>query len=155
MSQNLPQTTEELRAAAQNGDPRAQFELGRRYFHGDGVERDPERAAHWLHRASSRGHFVARIYLNELIVEADAPEAQPAEPNPAAMPARRSDAGFERWLGHAISEMRRGESRRALTRRAAIGAKAAERLQRRRRLTGAIVGGALLALALSLWSSAI
>ena len=41
-----------LLAQAEMGDPSAQYDVGIRYVQGDGVEKDPAKAADWLRRAA-------------------------------------------------------------------------------------------------------
>lgn len=44
-----------LRNAAENGDPKAMFEIATRYAEGHGVDTDPATAAHWYKRAAVLG----------------------------------------------------------------------------------------------------
>lgn len=91
-------TSETLRTEAEQGDVRAQFELGRRYMHGQDVVRDFNQAAIWLQRAADAGHLVAAIYVNEL--KAKQEESALVRP-----------VGFERWLDRAMRKMKRTEQR--------------------------------------------
>ena len=50
-------------AAAEQGDTRAQFDLGRRYSTGRGVPRDDAEAVRWFQQAAERGHFSAQFEL--------------------------------------------------------------------------------------------
>ena len=54
---------EELTTAAQQGDAGAQFLLGSRYDHGQGVTEDDEQAVRWYHLAAQQGHASAQYYL--------------------------------------------------------------------------------------------
>lgn len=98
MATDRPKTFKDLIEAAEHGDPRAQFELGRRHFRGDGAPLDRLEAERWLKRAVQGGHAVARIYLAELRGKA----AQP--------PGR--DQGFDRWLDGALLSIKTGDLRR-------------------------------------------
>ena len=62
-------TLKTLVDAAQRGDTAAQFELGRRYYRGEGTPRDAVTAMRWFRRAADKGHVVAKIYLSELVGE--------------------------------------------------------------------------------------
>ena len=53
-------------AAAEQGDARAQFELGRRYATGRGVPRDDAEAVSWFQQAAEQGHFSAQFELGHL-----------------------------------------------------------------------------------------
>lgn len=60
----------ELVALAE-ADPRAAYDLGLRYFRGDGVSQDSHRALEWMRNAASRGYLpaqtaVGRLYLSGL-----------------------------------------------------------------------------------------
>ena len=46
---------------AHNGDHDAQFKLGRRYFLGNGVEEDVEKALYWTEKAATGGHAKAMV----------------------------------------------------------------------------------------------
>ena len=54
---------EELARAAEQGDAGAQFLLGSRYDHGQGVTEDDEQAVRWYHLAAQQGHASAQYYL--------------------------------------------------------------------------------------------
>ena len=45
-------------------DPQIQFEIGKCYLEGSGVERDLRLAEKWLGRAAEQGHEEARALLN-------------------------------------------------------------------------------------------
>ena len=58
-----------LRARAMRGDRGAQYQLGRLYYAGDQLARDPARAALWYRRAAEQGEMAAQaslaaLYLN-------------------------------------------------------------------------------------------
>lgn len=56
-----------LRQAAAKGDPRALFEIARRYTDGDGLDRDLSLAAQWYERAASRGYAPAQYRLGNFL----------------------------------------------------------------------------------------
>ena len=57
---------EELRRLADQGDAQAQFELGFRYAHGQGVSRDDQEAAKWYRLAALQGHGGAQVHLGAM-----------------------------------------------------------------------------------------
>lgn len=56
----------EFRAAADRGDARAQYYLGRIYLMGEGVATDYRKAATFFHKAAGQGHRAAQSYLGTL-----------------------------------------------------------------------------------------
>lgn len=54
-------------AASVFGDPEGQFQVGRMYLDGAGVESNPRMAANWLRSAADKGHVGAQATLGELI----------------------------------------------------------------------------------------
>lgn len=58
---------ERLFLRAEDDDPEAQVEIGRRYRDGDGVERNDEKAVAWYKRAVSLGHVSAMDHLGWMI----------------------------------------------------------------------------------------
>lgn len=52
-----------LKVIAEQGDANAQFNLGYRYFHGDGVIEDDVEAVKWYHKAAAQGHAKAQVNL--------------------------------------------------------------------------------------------
>jgi len=69
-----------FRAAAEQGDPYAQFNLGLLYKKGDGVARDDALAATWLRLAAKQGlafaqNHLGAMYYNGRGVEQDDHEA--------------------------------------------------------------------------------
>jgi uncharacterized protein len=54
-------------AASVFGDPDAQYNLGRLYLEGAGVEFNPRLAASWLRSAADKGHMAAQAALGELL----------------------------------------------------------------------------------------
>jgi hypothetical protein len=59
----------QLLAAAGKGDPKAQLRIGLMYLVGDGVDRDSDDAAMWLHRAAEQGDASATFNLAYLYWE--------------------------------------------------------------------------------------
>jgi TPR repeat protein len=49
--------------AAQRGEVEAQWELGRRYYYGDRVDRDPGTGRRWILQAAAAGHEEAKAEL--------------------------------------------------------------------------------------------
>ena len=58
-----PTEIEELRLAAEQGDPDAQYELGRMYNKGEGVPPDGQEAVRWLQLAAEQGNADAQLIL--------------------------------------------------------------------------------------------
>lgn len=55
-------------AASYFGDSNAQYNLGRLYVDGKGVERDQRQAARWFNLAAEKGHRAAQALLGQLLV---------------------------------------------------------------------------------------
>ena len=55
-----------LREKAEGGDAVSQFELGMRFFEGDGVAKDEAEAATWFRRAAKQGHAQAKDMVKRL-----------------------------------------------------------------------------------------
>jgi putative methionine-R-sulfoxide reductase with GAF domain len=53
-------TLGELRTLANNGDAEAQWELGSRYRHGEGIPQDDVQAARWFQLAAEQGHLASQ-----------------------------------------------------------------------------------------------
>jgi len=53
----------EWRAAAENEDAQAQYDLGMAYLHGGGVAKDMRIAVRWTHKAAEQGHVRAQFNL--------------------------------------------------------------------------------------------
>ena len=60
------QTIDELKTRAANGDAKAQYNLGDRYYNGEGVEVDYVQCAVWLEKAAEQGHEKAQQMLSLL-----------------------------------------------------------------------------------------
>ena len=66
---------------ARKGDAKAQVELGKRYFHGDGVLKNPGRAAYWIKTAYENKNAEAETVWNRLELwqySVDPDDAHPA-----------------------------------------------------------------------------
>lgn len=63
---NIPSEIEEIKAAAERGDPHAQFRLGWDYYIGNGVARDKMEAVKWYTAAADQGLRKAQEILNIL-----------------------------------------------------------------------------------------
>jgi TPR repeat protein len=55
--------------AAEQGERRAQNQLGQMYFLGQGVQQDYSEAAKWFEKAASQGHDLAKLMLGQLYLE--------------------------------------------------------------------------------------
>lgn len=58
-SLNIP----EVQAAAERGDPEAQFQLGTAYQMGEGVQQNDLQAVHWITKAANQGYPDAQFNL--------------------------------------------------------------------------------------------
>ncbi|WP_264046673.1 tetratricopeptide repeat protein [Methylobacterium flocculans] len=65
-------------AASYFGDPNAQYNLGRLYLDGTGVDTDPRQAARWFNLAAEKGHAPAQALLGQLLVNGQGVPAQRA-----------------------------------------------------------------------------
>ncbi len=63
-----------LTRRAERGDPWAQFALGQRYAHGEGVPRDFRKAVEWYRKAARQGHPAAQYSLALNLDTKDSPE---------------------------------------------------------------------------------
>jgi TPR repeat protein len=59
------------RKAAQQGDPLAGWLAGRRYFLGNGVQRDPDAAQKWLKVAADQNNAYGAYYMGRLMADRD------------------------------------------------------------------------------------
>ena len=57
------QSIEQLSQAATQGDTTAQFNLGLKYYNGEGVSEDFREAVKWFRMAAKQGHATAQSYL--------------------------------------------------------------------------------------------
>jgi hypothetical protein len=62
-----------MRAAAEKGDPKAQFLIGLQYKAGDGVDKDAAEAAKWLRQAAESGHTEAQNALGAMLAASKEP----------------------------------------------------------------------------------
>ena len=60
-----------LRLAANQGDARAQFNLGLIYDHGRGVQQDAAEAAKWYRKAAYQRHAEAQFILGVMHIDGD------------------------------------------------------------------------------------
>jgi TPR repeat protein len=67
------------RAQAEKGSATAQYDLGKRYLTGKGVEKDLETARHWFKLSADNGNIMSAAKLAELEKK---PVEKPAEPKP-------------------------------------------------------------------------
>ena len=58
-------------AAADKGNPSAQFALGMRLFHGEEIGADKKKAAEWLDKAAAQGHVGASAMLGRMCLNGD------------------------------------------------------------------------------------
>ncbi|MBV8658794.1 MAG: sel1 repeat family protein [Burkholderiales bacterium] len=63
INHNWPKAVEEYTASAQDGDVRAEYQLGLLYLHGVGVPRDDQKSQEWLGKATARGSVDAEKAL--------------------------------------------------------------------------------------------
>ena len=56
----------EIFAAAERGDPEAQFYYAKRYYFGRGLPQDYEKAATWFLRSADQGYPDAQWYIAEM-----------------------------------------------------------------------------------------
>lgn len=63
------QALTDLTHKAESGDPQSQFELGRRYFNGEGVQKDPAKAVEWFRRSAEQGNAKSKGWLGILYVQ--------------------------------------------------------------------------------------
>lgn len=54
------------RTRAEQGDPKAEFDLGTRYYYGRGVPQDYPEAARWYRKAADQGNAKAQFYLGSM-----------------------------------------------------------------------------------------
>lgn len=59
-------TANEIRLAAEGGDPAAQFSLGQMYKDGEGVPEDNAEAVRWYRQAADQGHADAQFSLGQM-----------------------------------------------------------------------------------------
>lgn len=79
-----PEETRRIAALTQlaSKDPKAAFDLGLRYFRGDGIKRDSYQAIRWMREAGDRGNQQAQLALGRFYLmglEEMGPDPQEAE----------------------------------------------------------------------------
>ena len=118
------------RAAAERGDPAAQFQMGLFYMNGIGVDRDEDKAVEWLEKAAAQNHAQAQYNLGIYYAKFSDREAQRLAVKwlKEAVKEDHADAQFnlaQRYLNpHHLASREQGAGRRAialLTRAAAQG----------------------------------
>jgi len=57
------QSFEEIQAAAEKGNATAQFDLGLRFYHAQGLPQNYDEAAKWFKKAAAQGHALAQLNL--------------------------------------------------------------------------------------------
>src|SRR6185369_1850179 len=60
-----------VKAAAEQGDPEAQFLIGLQYKAGDGIDKDRGEAVKWLRKAAESGHVEAQYTLGDFYAGLD------------------------------------------------------------------------------------
>ena len=65
-------------AASYFGDSNAQYNLGRLYLDGTGVDQDRRQAARWFNLAAEKGHHPAQAVLGQLLIAGEGVPRQPA-----------------------------------------------------------------------------
>ena len=60
-----------LRQEAEQGDPKAQAELGSAYMMGNGVDKNPAYAVHWFQKAADQGNVTAMTWLGTSYLAGD------------------------------------------------------------------------------------
>ncbi len=56
----------EWRPLAEQGDARAQYNLGVMYYYGEGLPQDYAEAVRWYRKAAAQGHTSAQYYLGQM-----------------------------------------------------------------------------------------
>ena len=67
---DLKQALEHFKAAAENGDPFAQYRLARMYRKGQGVKKSLKQSVKWLEQATQQGHPLAQSFLSKFLCHA-------------------------------------------------------------------------------------
>ena len=98
---------EQIIKAGERGDAGAQFLLGNRYDHGQGVTEDDTEAARWYLSAARQGHASAQYYLGYKFAQGDGVSKDTGE----AIRWLREAAG----QGHAAAQYRLGAGTDKLT----------------------------------------
>jgi TPR repeat protein len=62
----MPDLVSSFKAAAEQGEASAQFQMGLKCERGEGVGRDYSQAAHWYEKAAEQGHAEAQLNLGVL-----------------------------------------------------------------------------------------
>ena len=67
----LPKDLESLKALAEKGDAKAQYNLGVIYYYGQGVSEDGKEAVKWYRKAAEQGHAEAQLSLGKAYFQGD------------------------------------------------------------------------------------
>jgi len=71
MSDELVREHADLKRMAERGDPEAEFELSKRYYHGTGVRRSYREAARWAREAANQGLASAQVAIGDLCLRGE------------------------------------------------------------------------------------
>lgn len=109
-----PQATRRAEALAELAakDPRAAYDLGLRYFRGDGVRQNSHQALQWMRSAGERGHLQAQMALGRFYLmglEEMGPDPAEAE-KWLSMAAGRGNAEARRLLSEASAAKRKNQA---------------------------------------------
>ncbi|MCZ4279649.1 SEL1-like repeat protein [Kiloniella laminariae] len=81
-----------LLRAAEGGDPEAQFIVSTRYFDGEGVKRDTDKATYWLGKSAEQGYQPALDLIGLILSEQVNPYQDPPQPTEESS---RQSSGFD------------------------------------------------------------
>jgi TPR repeat protein len=79
VKQDVPEGARWIRIAAEENEPRAQFELGSLYESGMGFAVDPAAAANWYLKAAERGHVQGQYNIATMLETGDGIARDPVE----------------------------------------------------------------------------
>ena len=80
-AETLKRTIEFQKKRAEQGSAVAQFDLGKRYLTGDGLEKNLQEARKWFEAAAKQGHAGAAVRIEE-VGKLEAAATKKAEPSP-------------------------------------------------------------------------
>ncbi|NMD20841.1 MAG: SEL1-like repeat protein, partial [Verrucomicrobia bacterium] len=80
-AETLKRTIEFQKKRAEQGSAVAQFDLGKRYLTGDGLEKNLQEARKWFEAAAKQGHAGAAARIEE-VGKLEAAATKKAEPSP-------------------------------------------------------------------------
>lgn len=103
-SEAYQQAVHWFRKAAEQGNVSAQVRLGRAYWEGKGIQRDPQQAVQWFRKAADR-HLDAQLYLGLAYWEGKGIQRDPQQAvHWFQVPAERGDGLAQFYLGLAYSQ---------------------------------------------------